>query len=42
MQQPPELPRILISFLNAWERRDLEALVAHWSENCNWWIPRTR
>jgi ketosteroid isomerase-like protein len=34
MKESSELPKPLISFLSAWEQRDLEGLVAHWSENC--------
>jgi ketosteroid isomerase-like protein len=34
MQTESGLPHPLPSFLRAWETRDLDALVAHWSADC--------
>jgi hypothetical protein len=34
MRAEARLPQPLPSFLSAWESRDMDALVAHWSEDC--------
>jgi hypothetical protein len=34
MQTESGLPHPLPSFLSAWEARDIDALVAHWTEDC--------